>query len=177
VCSSDLRGLELAVASNAVALAAIKIYTDYTDLFDLVVSISVLLAGLALFRASLAPDRSPSALSRVVFWIIAISAIPLGVAKIVSDFYDPFDTFLAAVGIISAALIFRWMFERVRSRSYRWRVALLIVAGSAAILLVLLALGYHGVTWPWIFAAALVPVTISAALFIRLQQRSMTAGS
>ncbi|MCI4347809.1 MAG: hypothetical protein L3J97_04225 [Thermoplasmata archaeon] len=102
------RGLEVAIGLNAVAFAAIKIYTDFSDVFDLVIAVVVLFAGVVWLVLSRSPTRSPSGLIRGVSFLLAALALPLGALKVISDFYDPFDTFVACLGIVAGALLFRW---------------------------------------------------------------------
>ena len=106
------RGLEAAIALNAVVLAAIKVYTDYSDFYDMLVAAAALAAGLAMGGLLVAPDRNPSRGARLVVLVVAVYAIPLGTIKILTDVYDPFDTFLGASAVIAGAILLRWALVR-----------------------------------------------------------------
>ncbi len=110
------RGLELGIAVNAVLLAVIKGYTDYTDLPDMLVAVGALAAGVAVAWGTVAPPGIPSRAEAMVLSAVGTYAVLLGTIKIVTDPYDPFDTFLGAMAVVAGALLLRWASSR-RHRS------------------------------------------------------------
>ncbi len=106
------RGIELAIAANALAMSLIKLVTDYSDLYDDLVAGATLLSGglLLVHAASSSRPRVPAA--RALEVLIAVGAIGLGLTKIRTDFYDPFDALLADLGVVSGAIVLATLFRR-----------------------------------------------------------------
>ncbi|MCI4350580.1 MAG: hypothetical protein L3K15_03595 [Thermoplasmata archaeon] len=94
------RGVFGTLGANALALGAIKVVTDYPDLPDDVVAFAALVAGgfflLLGLRASARVHRPTPV---VAFGGVLLVAI--GVLKIYSDFYDPFDVLLADLTFVA----------------------------------------------------------------------------
>lgn len=99
------RGLDLAIVLNALLLGAIKIYTDYPDPYDMLVTAGTLASGLAMWGLTRGRAWVPSRKERTVLAAVAWYAIAAGVLKIVTDPYDPFDTFLSASAIIAGGFV------------------------------------------------------------------------
>ncbi|HLY76406.1 MAG TPA: hypothetical protein VKT21_00805 [Thermoplasmata archaeon] len=110
------RGLELGIAVNAVLLAVIKGYTDYTDLADMLVAVGALAAGVAVAWGTARPPGVPSRPEAIVLSVVGTYAVLLGTIKIVTDPFDPFDTFLGAMAVVAGALLLRGASSR-RHRS------------------------------------------------------------
>ena len=161
------RGLEVAIGLNAVGLAAIKIYTDYADIFDLLLAVVVLAAGLAWLVLRLSPDRSPSRLIRGGSMALATFAVPLGAIKVISDFYDPFDTFLACMGILAGALLLRWSLSGPSRLGYGLRSTGLIIGGSVVALLAFLIAVWQGALPSWALAALVLPFPVLTLVYSR----------
>lgn len=96
------RGLETALALNAVALSVVKLVTDWGDLPDVPVGIAGAVAGLTLLLRTWggAPSlfRSPWP-ARLLGGLAAL----LGAIKGFGDFYDPFDLTLGTVLVVVGA--------------------------------------------------------------------------
>jgi hypothetical protein len=103
------RGSQTALGASALALGAVKLFTDYPDVGDDIVAIGALLAGLAFLAQALRPDwvyRVP----RSLFGVGAVVLLLVGAYKIRTDFYDPFDLLVADltfVGGLAAAFLAR----------------------------------------------------------------------
>jgi hypothetical protein len=113
------RGFEFALALNAIVLGAIKLYTDYSDFYDVLVALAALLPGVVVLAKVVLTERlTVRPLSRPlrgIVVLVAVYAIPFGLLKIFLDFYDPFDTFMAVTAIVAGALLLRWLFGRPSS--------------------------------------------------------------
>jgi hypothetical protein len=106
------RGLEFAIALNALALGVIKVVTDYADPYDMLVAAGTLLAGGAMFGVALRPASPPYRLAPAALLIVGFYGIAVGAFKILTDPLDPFDSFLSASAIIAGAFLLRWVFMR-----------------------------------------------------------------
>ena len=78
------------------------------------VAAGALAGGLALLDVSLRVSHPPSRLEAVVFQVVGAYAVLFGTIKIVTDAYDPFDTFLGAFGIVAGTMVVRWVYGRRR---------------------------------------------------------------
>jgi hypothetical protein len=111
------RGFEVAVVLNALALSAIKVYTDYLDFYDMLVAAAGLLSGFALGGTLARPGASLTRPLRGLLDVVAGYSILLGALKIVTDPYDPFDTFLGAFAVVASVILLRWIWTRTHVRS------------------------------------------------------------
>jgi hypothetical protein len=93
----------IALGINSIALSVFKIYTDYLDFWDVVLSIFILVEGFIALRASYFNNRSIPI--RLVIYVIAGLVISFSLYKVISDFYDPYDLLQACCGIVGGALI------------------------------------------------------------------------
>jgi len=91
-------GAQLAVALNAVALGAIKLATDYSDLGDLPVALAGVGAGAFVLWANLG-DPTRYRPHRAAEIGVGAVLMAIGATKATLDFYDPFDLLLAALVI------------------------------------------------------------------------------
>ncbi len=93
------RGVETALALNAIAFALVKLITDWADLPDALVGVAGVLGGAALLlRGRL---RRPAALGRP--WparLVGAAVLVLGAIKGLGDFYDPFDLTLGMLLVV-----------------------------------------------------------------------------
>ena len=106
-------GFELLFVLNAVALGAVKWYTDYLDLPDVAVALAAIVGG-ALWLASLAGRLPVNRPRRTAFSVLAPIFAGIGAVKLL-DFYDPFDILLADAVIVAAAAL--WMY---RATNHPW---------------------------------------------------------
>jgi xanthine/uracil permease len=88
------RGVELVVGANALALGAIKLLTDYSDLGDWPVAFGGIIAGAWVVWSALR-DRRPRLRHRTLELVVGVVAMLIGLVKAARDFYDPFDLTLA----------------------------------------------------------------------------------
>ena len=93
------RGVEIALALNAIALASVKLITDWADLPDVPVGVAGILGGGALLlrgrwgRSAAPAGPWPSRL-------LGAAVLLLGAVKGFGDFYDPFDLTLGMVLVV-----------------------------------------------------------------------------
>ncbi len=100
-------GFEVLFALNAVALGAVKWYTDYFDLPDVAVALAAIVGG-ALWLATLVERVPANRARRTAFSVLAPIFALVGAVKLL-DFYDPFDILLAdAVIVVAVAL---WVYR------------------------------------------------------------------
>ena len=97
----------MVLAIDTLAIGTFKIYTDYFDFWDLLLSLVIMTESLAVlgFRLKGPLNRSLSSIGAA----IGIIGVLFSVDKIVFDFYDPFDLLLACLGAVCAAAIFQSM--------------------------------------------------------------------
>lgn len=99
------RGFEFAFGASAVVLGAVKLYTDYTDPFDVVVALAALLGGGFWLRyAGLGRGWTGRAVSTTA-WVGGLGCVVVGLLKL-RDFYDPFDILLADAAVVAGAALF-----------------------------------------------------------------------
>lgn len=94
------RGVVAGFALNGLALGLVKVYTDWSDLLDLVVALAVLAASVAILLPLEGPKSTARARSVAVRSLGGV-AVLLGLLKIALDFFDPFDVLLADVGVVA----------------------------------------------------------------------------
>lgn len=104
------RGVELVIGLNALALAVIKLVTDYSDPWDDLVALAALAGGVLVLQPLFTGRSGGMGVGAATFAGGAIGAI--GCLKALSDFYDPFDLLLADLGIVTGLWIGRPFFER-----------------------------------------------------------------
>lgn len=104
------RGLEFAIFLNALAYGAIKVGTDYADIYDMLVAAGCLAAALTMTGSLRRPTEPPHGSLRLGGIAVAVYGIFVGLFKIVTDPLDPFDTFLSVLAILAGALVLRWTF-------------------------------------------------------------------
>ncbi|MCI4351996.1 MAG: hypothetical protein L3K14_01215 [Thermoplasmata archaeon] len=161
------RGLEVAIGLNTVGLAAIKIYTDYADLYDLLLAVVILAAGLVWLVLSFSWHRSPARLIRGGSMALATLVVPLGAIKVISDFYDPFDIFLACLGILAGAFLLRWSLSGPSWLRYSPRRTGLIIGGSVVAMLALLLAEWARVLPTWMLLVFVLPFPILTVVYSR----------
>lgn len=103
------RGLEFAILLNALAYGAIKVVTDYFDVYDMLVTAGCLGAAIVMVGSLRRPSNPPRGRVRFGGFAVALYGILVGTVKIVTDPLDPFDTFLSALAILAGALVVRWL--------------------------------------------------------------------
>ncbi|MGI0132936.1 MAG: hypothetical protein ACREDK_07615 [Thermoplasmata archaeon] len=94
------RGVLAAFAANGIALGLVKVYTDWSDVLDLLVAVFVLAGAIAILVPALRPERDVSHPS-VAWRALGAVVLFLGALKIALDFYDPFDVLMADVGVVT----------------------------------------------------------------------------
>ncbi len=104
------QGVELIVGLNALVLAVIKLVTDPSDLWDVIVAVGVAAGGVAVLYPLLVPAASPLSFRASV--VLGGTVGALGCLKALSDFYDPFDLLMADLGIVAGLWVGRPLFER-----------------------------------------------------------------
>ncbi len=93
------RGVETVLALNGIALAVVKLLTDWADLPDVPVGVAGILGGAAvLVRGRWGVPWSPGGPwpSRVAGAVVLL----VGAVKGLGDFYDPFDLMLGAALVV-----------------------------------------------------------------------------
>jgi hypothetical protein len=98
-------GFEVVFALNAIALGAIKLYTDWPDLGDDLVALGAIAGGAGwLVLAALGRGRvlRPAFLGALPLGAFAIA---VGVWKAAHDFYDPLDLLLADAAFVSGVAL------------------------------------------------------------------------
>lgn len=102
-------GFEYALAANALVLGLIKVVTDFADPWDDAVSLAALLGG-ALWILTIGGRRSDRTRLRGSIALAGLAFVALGILKIVTDFYDPFDILLADTAIAAGGAL--WVYRR-----------------------------------------------------------------
>jgi hypothetical protein len=100
------RGLIASFAAVSVLVSIIKLVTDWSDLWDDVVSVAGLGAPLLLARADARAQAGEP--PRASFLMLGAAAVALGFVKVISDFYDPFDMLVAFSAIIAGLALLRF---------------------------------------------------------------------
>ncbi len=98
------RGFEAAFLANLFALAAVKLWTDFADLGDDSLTVAALAVGL-LWTVRLGRVGDRSMCPGVGVRVVGVVAIALGIFKIATDPFDPFDILLADAAIVAGASI------------------------------------------------------------------------
>jgi hypothetical protein len=91
------RGLIASFAAVSVLVSIIKLVTDWSDLWDDVVSVA---------RADARAQAGEP--PRASFLMLGAAAVALGFVKVISDFYDPFDMLVAFSAIIAGLALLRF---------------------------------------------------------------------
>ena len=96
------RGVYVAAAANGVILAGIKIWTDWADAFDLLLSVAALAASV-LWSVRVLENSLRLRWPRTTVWpaLVGVVAVVLSVFKLVTDLFDPFDLFLADIALVA----------------------------------------------------------------------------
>ena len=155
------RGFELALGLNGIALGAIKVLTDYRDLYDATIALLALAGGLVLL-GQMAYPRKPVPAFLLLF--LGVYGIPFGVTKLLGDFYDPFDLVVAdlAVALGVWGVIQRWK-DGAGAPTLRARYLAFVGASSVGLGVLLWGEGPWGWPgWPWAVAATF-PVLLAVA--------------
>ncbi len=105
------RGFEGAFLANLFALAAVKFVTDYPDLADDAVTLAALASGIV-WGIRLVGSTIRSRRARIGPRLLGAVAIALGIVKIVTDPYDPFDILLADAAIVAGVAL--WIARPLR---------------------------------------------------------------
>lgn len=98
------RGLLMALGLVTLVLGLVKVATDWSDLWDLVVALGAVIIGTSAIARPVLPSRPP----RIVARLAAVGGgigLFLGAYKALSDFYDPFDLELALMTFAVAAIL------------------------------------------------------------------------
>lgn len=102
-------GFEVAFVLNALALAGVKLATDYFDPWDDAVTLATLL-GATYWSLALRGTLSRAGTYRGVVGAAALLVVLIGILKIVTDFYDPFDILQADATIVAGLAV--WVYRR-----------------------------------------------------------------
>jgi hypothetical protein len=109
------RGFEVVFALNAIALGAVKLYTDWADPPDVVISVAAVASGagwlLALANVGAGGVRPRGAFPGA--GAIGVFGLAAGAWKAWHDFYDPFDLLLADAALISGLALIAYALRRV----------------------------------------------------------------
>ena len=106
------RGVVAGFGLNGLALGLVKVYTDWSDLLDLLVALAVLAASLAVLLPLDGPPRVALRRSAALRALGGL-ALLLGLLKIALDFFDPFDVLLTDVGVVAGL----WLLLRTPCRT------------------------------------------------------------
>jgi|HubBroStandDraft_3_1064219.scaffolds.fasta_scaffold632718_1 hypothetical protein len=109
-------GFEIAIGLVTLLLGTFKLLTDWSDAYDLPLAVGGILLGFTVIGVAL--DRPELDWMPGAFWrIFGLLAIGVGLYKIYSDFYDPFDIELGALvaGLGAWVFLARDRFARFRT--------------------------------------------------------------
>ena len=99
---SGLRPALLVLGVDSVLVSVFKLYTDYTDFWDALLAVIILIEALFVIQLGASKPNLQWGLTRNLALVIGILGLVLSADKIVSDFYDPFDLLLSCQGILCA---------------------------------------------------------------------------
>jgi hypothetical protein len=100
---SHPRAIFIALGIDSIALSVFKIYTDYLDFWDVVLSVFILTEGLMTLSVPALENRS--ILLRLGIYVVVGLGIAFSLYKVLSDFYDPYDLLLSCCGIVCGIAI------------------------------------------------------------------------
>jgi len=146
------RGFAIALGMNGVVLGAIKVLTDYRDLYDTTLALLALAGGLALVAWT--GDRRWR-VPGVVLLFLGVYGSSFGITKLIGDFYDPFDLMVAdlAISLGAWAALQQWK-GGVRDPALLGRYVGFVSGASLGVGILLWGEGSWGWPgWPWAVAA------------------------
>jgi len=111
---SGVRPSLLILGIDSVLVSVFKLYTDYTDFWDALLAVIILIEAIFVIQSGSRKLTLQSGLTTKLGLVFGILGIVLSADKILSDFYDPFDLLLSCQGVLCAFAILE---ERLAKRS------------------------------------------------------------
>ncbi|HEV8049278.1 MAG TPA: hypothetical protein VGP88_01660 [Thermoplasmata archaeon] len=108
-------GFEAAFAVSAIALGAIKVSTDYSDVFDLAVALAAIVGGAVWLWFSVRGRAWNGRVAEAFGWLLGIGSVVVGLLKL-RDFYDPFDILLADATVVAGVAVLVYLREARTAR-------------------------------------------------------------
>ena len=171
------QGFGIALALSAFLLGGIKLFTDLSDPYDASVAALALVAGGTVIVQATGHFRRST---RALGMLVGLLAIPYGLTKIGSDFFDPFDLFLADMAIaLGGWLLWEswWAFRT--PLAFRRKAAICAGADLAALTWALWENGVHGwIGWtPFLALAVIVEGGAVGGLLLALRKAETGVGA